>query len=74
MLCFSIVLWLRRLGKSAPIKGGCGGSAAQDVAPRCGARAVKSLKTGSLGARFEAHVRKICTMLRRESYLEVKNC
>ena len=35
MVCLSIVLWLRRLGKSAPKTGGCGGSAAQDVAKIC---------------------------------------
>ena len=33
--CFSIVLWLRRLGKSAPKNGSCRGSAAQDVAKLC---------------------------------------
>ena len=32
MLCFSIVLWVRWLGKSAPKNGSCGGSAAKDVA------------------------------------------
>ena len=32
---FSKLLWLRRLGKSAPKTGGCGGSAAQDVAKIC---------------------------------------
>ena len=37
MLCFSIVFWLRRLGKSAPKneRVQCGGSAAQDVAKIC---------------------------------------
>ena len=34
MLCFSIVLWLRRLGKSAP-KNGRVRSAAQDEAKIC---------------------------------------
>ena len=35
MLCFSIVLWLRRLGKSAPKNGSSGEAAAQDVAKIC---------------------------------------
>ena len=34
MLCV-IVLWLRCLGKSAPKKQSCGGSAVQDVAKIC---------------------------------------
>ena len=35
MLCFSIVLRLRRLAKSALKNGSCGGSAAQDVNKIC---------------------------------------
>ena len=35
MRCFSIVLWLRRLGKSAPKNGSCGGPTAEDVAKIC---------------------------------------
>ena len=35
MLCFSIVLWLRRLGNQLLKAGGCGGSAAEDVAKIC---------------------------------------
>ena len=42
MLCFSIVLWLRMLGKSAPKNGSCGGSAAQDVAKICATPARES--------------------------------
>ena len=42
MLCFSIVLWLRWLRKSAPKNGSCGGSAAQDVAKICTTPARKS--------------------------------
>ena len=44
-------------------------------APRCGARAIwksKSLKNGRLGTLLEVQLRKICTMLWRESNLEVK--
>ena len=35
MLCFSIVLLLRRLAKVGPKNGSCGGSAAQDVDKIC---------------------------------------
>ena len=35
MLCFFHSLWLRRLAKSAPKNGSCGGSAAQDVDKIC---------------------------------------
>ena len=66
--CFSKILWLRWLGKSAPIRtGGCGGSAAENAAkfaPRLRAAAIwksKSLKTG-----------KICTAPARDSDLELK--
>ena len=61
---FSIVLWLRWLGKSAPKNGSCGGSAAQDVAkfaPRLRARAIsksKSLRTERFGALLEVEVAK----------------
>ena len=67
MLRFSIVLWLRWLGKSAPRTGGCGGSAGQDVpkfAPRLRARGIwksKSLKTERFGALLEVEAGKICT-------------
>ena len=78
MLCFSIVLWLRWLGRSAPKNGGGGGSAAQDVAkfaPRLRARAIwksKSLKTEGAGALLEVEVGKICATPARENDLEVK--
>ena len=78
MLCFSIVLWLRWLGKSAPKNGGRGGSAAQDVAkfaPRLRARAIrksKSLKNDSFGTLLEVQVAKICAPPTRENDLEVK--
>ena len=78
-LCFSIVLSLRRLEKSGPIRtGGCGESVAQDVtkfAPRLRARAIrrsKSLKTDSIGALLEVEVPKICTTPARQHDLEVK--
>ena len=35
MLCFSIVLSLRRLAKIGPKNGSCEGSAAQDVEKNC---------------------------------------
>ena len=62
MLCFSKVLWLRRLGKSAPKNGSCGGSAARD--------SDLEVKTGMLGPLFEIQVAKICTTRARESDLE----
>ena len=68
MLCLSIVLWLRCLGKSAPNNGrarriGC--STVAKFAPRLRARAIwKSL--------LEVEVAKICNTPARESDLEVK--
>ena len=78
MLCFSIVLWLRRLEKSVLRTGECGGSVAQDVtkfAPRLRATAIwksKSLKTGTIAALLEVQAPKICTTPARENDLEVK--
>ena len=72
MPCFSIVLWLRRLGKSAPKNGRR--RCRQKFAPRCGARTIpksKSLKRGMIGPLFEVQACKICTMLWRESDSEV---
>ena len=73
---FFIVLWLRRLGKSAPKSGSCRSSKmSPKFAPGCGARAIRkstSLKTGRNGALFEVQVGKICTTLWRENDLEVK--
>ena len=78
MLCFSIVLWLRRLEKSGPKNG----RARRICGPRCdkicttpAARAIrksKSLKTGMVGALLEVDVGKICTTPARESDSEVK--
>ena len=76
MLCFSIVLWLRWLGKSAPKR--CEGSAAEDAAkfaPRLPARAIwksKSLKTEGAGALLEVRVAKSCTTPARKNDLEIK--
>ena len=78
MLCFTIVLWLRRLEKSGPKNG--------RVRRICGARGdricttparqhdleSKSLKTDGLGALLEVEVAKICTTPARECDLEVK--
>ena len=110
MLCFSIVLWLPRLAKSAPKSGrvrrvGCrrcrqnshhaaerarfgsqnrSSTAGSDhflkfklpkFAPRCGPRAIRkstSIKNGRVGLLLEVELRKICTMMWRESDLEVK--
>ena len=58
--------------------GGCGGSAAQDVAkfaPRLRVRTIwksKSLKTERFGAFLEVEVAKICTTPACDSDLEVK--
>ena len=65
MLCFSIVLSLRKLAKVAPKK----------FAPRLRARAIwksKSLKHRGFGALLEVDIDKICTTPARESDLEVK--
>ena len=78
MLCFSIVLWLRRLEKSGPKNGRVRRICGQDVtkfAPRLRARTIrksKSLKTGMVGALLEIDLDKICTTPARESDLEVK--
>ena len=78
MLCFSIVLWLRWLGKSAPKNG----RVRRICWPRCGKicttparRAIwksKSLKTEGAGALLDVEVGKICTTPARENDLEVK--
>ena len=77
MLCFSIVLWLCWLGKSAPKNG----RVRRICCPKCDnicttpARAIwkpKSLKHGMFGALLEVEVAKICTAPVRESGLEVK--
>ena len=78
MLCFSIVLWFRWLGKSGPKNGrvrriGC--SRCEKFAPRLRARAIwksKSLKAEGAGALLEVQVGKICTTPARENDLEVK--
>ena len=77
MLCFSIVLWLRCLGKSGPKNG----RVRRICCPRCRkicttpARAIwksKSLKTEGAGALLEVEVGKICTTPARDNDLEVK--
>ena len=76
---FSIVLWLRWLGKSAPKNG----RVRRICCPRCGkictAPARESdlevkieKKTEGAGALLEVEVAKICTTPARESDLEVK--
>ena len=77
-LCFSIVLWLRRLEKSGPKNG----RVRRICGPRCDkicttpAREsdleVKSLKIDSVGALLEVEVFKICTTPARKSDLEVR--
>ena len=70
---FSKVLWLRRLGKSAPKNGSCGGPATQDAAKICArpwresGSEVKIVKSWRCRAIFEVRIRKICTVLWRES-------
>ena len=69
MLCFSIVLWLRWLGKSAPKNGRvrriCTPARESDLE-------VKIVKTEGAGTFLEVEVVKICTTPARESDLEVK--
>ena len=83
MPCFSIVLSLGRLAKSAPKNGSCGGSAAQDVDKICTTlwcesdlevKIVKNWQARSTLGRLEGQFRKICTTLwlRPESDSEVK--
>ena len=79
MLCFSIVLWLRCLRKSAPKNGSCGGSAAQDDAKICTMPARESdlevkivQNSDGVGALLEVEVAKSCTTPAREDDLEVK--
>ena len=78
MLCFSIVLWLRGLGKSGPKNGRvrriCRWRRGK-CAPRLRARTIwksKSLKTDSVGTLFEFEDAKICTTPAREHDLEIK--
>ena len=78
MPCFSIVLWLHRLEKSAPkskVVRRIGCPRCQQNLHHCGARAIcksTSSKIEGPGARFQVEPRKICTTLWRESGLEVK--
>ena len=78
MLCFGIVLRLRRLGKSGPKNGRCGGWAAQDADKICTTPAcesdfeVKIVKSWQVRSTFQTELRKICTMPARESDFEVK--
>ena len=71
MLCFTIVLWLRRLEKSGPKNG----RVRTKFAPRLRASTIwksKSLKTDGVGALLEVEVAKICTTPARQNDLEVK--
>ena len=71
MLCFSIVLWLRRHGKSAPKNWQVG----RIGCPRCRRESdseVKMLKIEVFGRLFEVQAAKICTTPWRESNWEVK--
>ena len=76
MLCFSIVLWVRRLEKSGPKNG----RVRRICGPRCGKICTtparqhksKSLKTDGARALLEVDVAKICTTPARENDLEVK--
>ena len=77
MLCFSIVLSLRKLAKVR--KTGVAkdrlSKMSTKFAPRLRARAIwksKSLKTGMFGALLEVDIDKICTTPARESDSEVK--
>ena len=78
MLCFSVVLWLRRLAKVGPKS-----EVVRRIrCPRCRQnlhhacarelRKSKSLKTGIIRALLEVELRTICTTPARESDLEVK--
>ena len=73
MLCFSIVLSLRRLAKVGP-KNRLPKMSTK-FAPRLRARTIwkwKSLKTGMPGTLLEVDLDKICAMPARESDLEVE--
>ena len=78
MLCFSIVLSLRRLAKVGPKNGSCEGSAAQDVDKICTTPAresdseVKIVKNWHVRTLLEVDIDKICTTPARESDLAVK--
>ena len=79
MLCFSIVLWLRRLEKSGPKNGRvrriCGPRCDKICTTPARVRAIwksKSLKTGGARALLEVEVLKICTTPARQHDLEVK--
>ena len=70
MLCFSIVLWLRRLEKSGPKNG----RVRRICRPRCAKICITPAREYDLGARalLEVEVAKICTTPARESDLEVR--
>ena len=79
MLCFSIVLSLRKLAKVGPKNGSCEGSAVQDVYKICTTPAresdleVKIFKNWRCRSTLlEVDIDKICTAPARESDLEVK--
>ena len=79
MLCFSIVLWLRRLEKSGPKNGRvrriCGPRYDKICTTPARARTIrksKSLKTERFGELLEVEVAKICTTPARQHDLEVK--
>ena len=79
MLCFSVVLWLRRFAKVAPksevVRRDGPPKMWTKFAPRLRERAnrkSKSLKTGMIGALLQVDIDKICTTPARESDLEVK--
>ena len=78
MLCFSIVLWLRWLGKSAPKNGRvrriccprCDKICTTPARQRFGSQNCK--KTQGAGAFLQVEVAKSCTTPAREHDLEVK--
>ena len=73
MLCFSIVLWLRWLGKPAPKNGRVRRIGCSRCGTICTTPARESdleVKTDSLGALLEVEVAKICTTPAREHDLE----
>ena len=78
MLCFTIVLWLRRLEKSGPKNGRvrriCGprGDKICTTTARQHDLEVKIVKADGLGALLEVEVAKICTTPARQHDLEVK--
>ena len=79
MLCFTILLWLRRLEKSGPKNGRvrriCGprGDKICTTPARQHHLEVKIVKiTDGVGALLEVEVAKICTTPARQNDLEVK--